>query len=53
MRAPITAILRFEIALMHAAMFLRRNRDETATKPLEFYRQNDETTEFYNIIIYV
>ena len=29
----------------------QRNHDETATKPLEFYRQNDETTGFYKIII--
>ena len=29
----------------------QRNHDETATKPLDFYRQNDETTGFYKIII--
>ena len=44
MRASITAILHFELALMQAATTLRRNRDETATKPLEFDRENDETT---------
>ena len=53
MRASITAILHFELALIQAATTLRRNRDETATKPLEFYRQNDETTRFYKIVIYM
>ena len=34
---------------MHATR-ARRNRDETVTKPLEFYRQNDETIGFYRIL---
>ena len=37
---------------MHV-MRLRRNHDETTTKPLEFYRQNDETSGLLKIIICV
>ena len=40
----------FRRACMMHATCARRNRDETVTKPFEFYRQNNETTRFYKIL---